>query len=93
MQIYGVHYAAAVIASSSFAGAEAGIAAAEGVFERVVQHGSAHFKERLHGHSVPAHLLLFVHALRHDLVDRTSTNTVEIDSRHRRRVRLPLRRR
>src|SRR5215213_191443 len=39
--------------------------------ERVIQHGGAHVKEGLHRRSVPAHLLLLVHALGHDLVDRT----------------------
>jgi hypothetical protein len=44
---------------------------AEGILERVVQHGGAHVKEALFRHSVPAHLLLLVNALGHDLVDRT----------------------
>src|SRR3954454_9668868 len=44
---------------------------AEGILERVVQHGSTHVEEGLHGRPVPAHLLFLVHALGHDLVDRT----------------------
>src|SRR5208283_6173279 len=52
-------------------GAEAGIAPAEGVFERVVQNRGAHIKEGLHRRSVPTHLLLFVHSLGHDLIDCT----------------------
>src|SRR5271166_636137 len=51
--------------------AEAGIAPAECIFERVVQHRGAHIKEGLHRGPVPAHLLFLVHALGHDLVDRT----------------------
>src|SRR3954468_21022310 len=51
--------------------AEPRIAPAEGVFERVVQHGGAHVEEGLHSRPVPAHLLLFVHAFSHDLIDRT----------------------
>src|SRR4051795_7170751 len=43
---------------------------AEGVLERVVQHGRAHVQEGLHGRPAPAHLLLLGHALGHDLVDR-----------------------
>ncbi len=33
-------------------------------------HGGAHVEEGLHGRPAPAHLLLFVHTLGHDLVDR-----------------------
>src|ERR1700750_476294 len=51
--------------------AEAAITPAEGVLERAVQHGGADVEERLHRRPVPAHLLLLVHALGHDLVDRT----------------------
>ena len=43
---------------------------AEGVLERVVQHGGAHVEEGLHRGPAPAHLLLLVHALGDDLVDR-----------------------
>src|SRR3954467_10553365 len=43
---------------------------AEGVLERVVQHGRAHVQEGLHGRPAPAHLLLLGHALGYDLVDR-----------------------
>src|SRR3954469_24694918 len=43
---------------------------AEGVLERVVQHGRAHVEEGLHGRPVPTHLLLLGHALGYDLVDR-----------------------
>src|SRR5271165_2488881 len=43
----------------------------EGVFERVVQHGGSHLEEGLHRRPAPAHLLLFVPSLGHDLVDRT----------------------
>jgi hypothetical protein len=52
-------------------GAEAAITPAEGVLKRVVQHGDAHVKEGLHRRSVPAHLLLLVHSLGDDRVDRT----------------------
>src|SRR5277367_1343409 len=52
-------------------GAEAEIATTEGVFERIVQHGCPHFEERLRRRPVPPHLLLLVHPLGHDLVDRT----------------------
>jgi hypothetical protein len=52
-------------------GPEAGITMAEGVLERVVQHRSANIEEGLHGRLVSAHLLFLVHALGHDLVDRT----------------------
>src|SRR4051795_35323 len=45
------------------------ITPAEGVLERAVQHGGANVEEGLHRHPVPAHLLLLVHALGHDLVD------------------------
>src|SRR3954471_5083557 len=43
---------------------------AEGVLERVVQHGRAHVQEGLHGRPAPAHLLRLGHALGYDLVDR-----------------------
>src|SRR5271165_4076381 len=52
-------------------GPEARIAMAEGVLEVVVQHGGAYVEEGLHCRSVPTHLLLLVHALGNDLVDRT----------------------
>src|SRR6202521_2979789 len=42
----------------------------KGVLERVVQHSTAHVEEGRHGCPVPAHLLLLVHALGDDLVDR-----------------------
>ena len=48
-------------------GLEAGVAIAEGVLERVVQHRRAHVEEGLHRGPVPKHLLLFVHALGDDL--------------------------
>jgi len=51
-------------------GPEARIATAEGVLERVVQHGRAQVEEGLHSGPVPAYLLLLVHALGDDLVDR-----------------------
>src|SRR3954464_3624431 len=51
-------------------GPEARIAMAEGVLERVVQHGGAHVQEGLHARSAPAHLLPLVQAPGHDLVDR-----------------------
>src|SRR4051812_25912855 len=44
---------------------------AEGILERLVQHSSTNVEEGLHGRPVPAHLLFLVHALGHDLVDRT----------------------
>jgi len=44
---------------------------AEGLLEVVVQHGGAYVEEGLHCRPVPTHLLLFVHALGNDLVDRT----------------------
>jgi hypothetical protein len=52
-------------------GTEAEIAMTEGVFERIVQHGCPDVEERLHRRPVPPHLLLLVHPLGHDLVDRT----------------------
>src|SRR4051812_44130917 len=52
-------------------GPEARITMAEGILERLVQHRSTNVEEGLHGHPVPAHLLFLVHALGHDLVDRT----------------------
>jgi hypothetical protein len=52
-------------------GPESGMAPPEGVLERAVQHGRADVEEGLHGRPVPAHLLRLVHALGHDLVDRT----------------------
>src|SRR3954464_13987817 len=52
-------------------GPEARIAMAEGVLERVVQHGGAHVQEGLHARPAPAHLLPLVQALGHDLIDRT----------------------
>ena len=42
---------------------------AEGILERLVQHGGTHVEEGLHGRPVPAHLLFLVHAPGHDLVD------------------------
>ena len=62
------------------AGAEAGIAIAEGILERLVQHGGTNIEKVLHGRPVPAHLLFLVHALCHDLVDRT------LDERRRNRL-------
>jgi hypothetical protein len=44
---------------------------AEGVLELVVQHGGTYVEEGLHCRPVPTHLLLLVHALGNDLVDRT----------------------
>ena len=44
---------------------------AEGILKRVVQHRGANVEKGLHSWSVPAHLLFLVHALGHDLVDRT----------------------
>src|SRR3954469_21346381 len=52
-------------------GAEARVRMAEGIFEPLVQHRSTNVDEGLHGLPVPAHLLFLVHALGHDLVDRT----------------------
>src|SRR3954468_12212324 len=43
---------------------------AEGILERVVQHGRAHVQEGLHGRPAPAHLLILGHALGYDLVHR-----------------------
>ena len=53
---------------------------AEGILERVVQHRGANVEKGLHGRPVPAHLLFLVHALGHDLVDRT------LDERRRDRL-------
>src|SRR5215212_6150622 len=61
-------------------GPEARIAMAEGILERLVQHSSTNVETGLHGRSVPAHLLFLVHALGHDLVDRT------LDERRRDRL-------
>src|SRR3954471_14708517 len=44
---------------------------AEGGLERVVQHRGTHVEKGLHSRPVPAHLLSLVHALGHDLVNRT----------------------
>ena len=44
---------------------------AEGILERLIQHGSTNVEKGLHGRPVPAHLLFLVHALGHDLIDRT----------------------
>ena len=44
---------------------------AEGILECVIQHCGANVEKGLHGRPVPAHLLFLVHALGHDLVDRT----------------------
>jgi len=44
------------------------MATAEGVLERVVQHGGAHVEEGLHRGPAPAHLLGLVHTPRDDLV-------------------------
>src|SRR3954449_10968986 len=52
-------------------GAEAWITMAKGILERLVQHRGTNVEEGLHGRPVPAHLLFLVHALGHDLVDRT----------------------
>ncbi len=45
------------------AGAEAWIAIAEGILERLVQHGGTNIEKGLHGRPVSAHLLFLVHAL------------------------------
>src|SRR6202044_3970881 len=47
------------------------ITVAEGVLEPLVQHRGTNVEEGLYGRSVPSHLLFLVHALGHDLVDRT----------------------
>ncbi|MEA2771960.1 MAG: hypothetical protein QOD93_4922, partial [Acetobacteraceae bacterium] len=52
-------------------GPKARIATAEGVLELVVQHGGAYVEEGLNCRPVSTHLLLLVHALGNDLVDRT----------------------
>jgi hypothetical protein len=52
-------------------GPEARITVAEGVLEPLVQHRGTNVEEGLYGRSVPSHLLFLVHALGHDLVDRT----------------------
>ena len=44
---------------------------AEGILEGLVQHRRANVEKGLHGRSVPAHLLFLIHALGHDLIDRT----------------------
>jgi hypothetical protein len=44
---------------------------AEGILERLIQHRGANLEKELHGRPVPAHLLFLVHALGHDLIDRT----------------------
>src|SRR3954451_1479796 len=50
---------------------EAWMTTAEGGLERVVQHRGTHVEKGLHSRPVPAHLLSLVHALGHDLVNRT----------------------
>jgi hypothetical protein len=52
-------------------GAKAGVVLPEDTLERAVQLGRPDVEEGLHRHPVPAHLLFLVHALGHDLVDRT----------------------
>jgi len=52
-------------------GPKAWIAMAEGILERLVQYSVTNAEEVLHGRPVPTHLLFLVHALGHDLVDRT----------------------
>ena len=44
---------------------------AEGILERVIQDRGANVEKGLHGRPVPAHLLFLIHALGHDLIDRT----------------------
>jgi hypothetical protein len=44
---------------------------AEGILECVIQHRYTNVEKRLHGRPVPAHLLFLIHALGHDLIDRT----------------------
>ena len=56
------------------------ITMAEGILERVVQHRGANVEKGLHRRPVPAHLLSLVHALGHDLVNRT------LDERRRDRL-------
>jgi hypothetical protein len=51
--------------------------------ERAVRHGCPGIEEGLHRHPVPAHLLLRVHTLGHDLVDRS------LDESGRDRLALP----
>ena len=51
-------------------GTKAGVVLAEDILERAVQYGCPNVEEGLHRHPVSPHLLLFVHTLGHDLVDR-----------------------
>ena len=48
--------------------------------ERFVENRDAYVEKGLQRPSVPSHLLLFVHALRQDLVDRALDKGVEIGS-------------
>jgi hypothetical protein len=59
---------------------EAWITMAEGILECVIQHRGTNVEKGLHGRPVPAHLLFLIHALGHDLVDRT------LDERRRDRL-------
>jgi hypothetical protein len=58
----------------------------EGVRESIVQHGGTDIEKGPHGRPVPAHLLFLVHALGHNLVDRT------FNERRRDRLTTPRRR-
>ena len=55
---------------------------AKGILERIAQYGGANLEKGLHGRPVPAHLLFLIHALGHDLIDRT------LDERSRDRLTL-----
>lgn len=50
---------------------ESRIAIASGILECVVQHFCTDVEKRLHDRPVPAHLVILIHALGHDLVGRT----------------------
>jgi hypothetical protein len=52
-------------------GPEALITVAEGVLESLIQHSGTNVEEGLYGRPVPTHSLFLVHALGHDLVNRT----------------------
>src|SRR4051794_21623054 len=70
MQNCEVHYAAVYCLVVVVCGTKAGVVLPEDFPEGAAQHGRADVEKGLHRRPVPAHLLLFVHALGHDLVDR-----------------------
>jgi hypothetical protein len=52
-------------------GPKAWTAMTGGILECVIKHCGANVEKGLRGHPVPAHLLFLIHALSHDLINRT----------------------